>query len=133
MTIGRLPLDRCAPLAHTVYIRPNWCQRNHGHHRNLDFHSQVQELLTDDEYRELQKALVNRPDAGPLIVGSRGLRKIRWAKQGGGKRGGVRVIYYWAASQEQILMLFIYPKGQRDDLTPVQIKILRQIVKEEYP
>jgi mRNA-degrading endonuclease RelE of RelBE toxin-antitoxin system len=97
------------------------------------FTRQVQELLTDDEYRELQKVLVNRPDTGSLIVGSRGLRKIRWAKQGSGKRGGVRVIYYWAVSQEQILMLFMYPKGQRDDLTPVQIKILRQIVEEEYP
>jgi mRNA-degrading endonuclease RelE of RelBE toxin-antitoxin system len=97
------------------------------------FTRQVQELLTDDEYRELQKTLVNRPDAGSLIVGSGGLRKIRWAKQGKGKRGGVRVIYYWAVSQEQILMLFMYPKGERDDLTPVQVKILRQIVEEEYP
>ena len=97
------------------------------------FTRQVQELLTDDEYRELQKVLVNRPDAGSLMIGSRGLRKIRWAKQGSGKRGGVRVIYYWAVSQERILMLFMYPKGQRDDLTPVQIKILRQIVEEEYP
>ena len=97
------------------------------------FTRQVQELLTDDEYRELQKALVNRPDAGSLIVGSGGLRKIRWAKQGRGKRGGVRVIYYWAVSPEQILMLFMYPKGERDDLTPVQIKMLKQIVEEEYP
>lgn len=97
------------------------------------FTRQVQELFTDDEYRELQKTLVNRPDAGSLIVGSGGLRKIRWAKQGKGKRGGVRVIYYWAVSQQQILMLFMYPKGERDDLIPVQVKILRQIVEEEYP
>jgi mRNA-degrading endonuclease RelE of RelBE toxin-antitoxin system len=97
------------------------------------FTRQVQELLTDDEYRELQKALVNRPGAGSLIVGSGGLRKIRWAKQGRGKRGGVRVIYYWAVSPEQILMLFMYPKGERDDLSPVQIKMLKQIVEEEYP
>ena len=97
------------------------------------FTRQVQQLLTDDEYRELQKVLVNRPDVGSLIVGSGGLRKIRWARQGSGKRGGVRVIYYWAVSQEQILMLFMYPKGERDDLTPVQIRILKQIVKKEYP
>ena len=97
------------------------------------FTRQVQELLTDDEYRELQKALVIRPGAGSLIVGSGGLRKIRWAKQGRGKRGGVRVIYYWAVSQEQILMLFMYPKGERDDLTPAQVKLLRQIAHEEYP
>ncbi|MDI6770899.1 MAG: type II toxin-antitoxin system RelE/ParE family toxin [Anaerolineales bacterium] len=97
------------------------------------FTRQVQKLLTDDEYRELQKALVNRPDAGALIVGSGGLRKLRWAKQGRGKRGGVRVIYYWAVSPEQILMLFMYPKGERDDLTSAQIKMLKQIVEEEYP
>jgi hypothetical protein len=99
----------------------------------LVFTRQVQELLTDDEYRELQKVLVNRPGAGSLIVGSGGLRKIRWAKQGRGKRGGVRGIYYWAVSPEQILMLFMYPKGERDNLSPVQIKMLKQIVEEEYP
>ena len=97
------------------------------------FTRQVQDLLADDEYRELQKVLVNRPDVGALIVGSGGLRKIRWAKQGKGKRGGVRVIYYWAVSPEQILMLFMYPKGERDDLTPAQIKMLKQIVEEVYP
>ena len=97
------------------------------------FTRQVLYLLTDEEYRELQKVLVNRPNAGSLIVGSGGLRKIRWAKQGRGKRGGVRVIYYWAVSSEQILMLFIYPKNERDDLTPTQIKMLKQIVEEAYP
>jgi mRNA-degrading endonuclease RelE of RelBE toxin-antitoxin system len=97
------------------------------------FTRQVLDLLTDEEYRELQKVLVNRPDAGSLIVGSGGLRKIRWAKQGRGKRGGMRVIYYWAVSSEQILMLFVYSKGERDALTPIQIKMLKQIVEEEYP
>ncbi|HZY41539.1 MAG TPA: type II toxin-antitoxin system RelE/ParE family toxin, partial [Anaerolineae bacterium] len=94
------------------------------------FTRQVLDLLTDEEYRELQQVLVNRPEAGSLIVGSGGLRKIRWAKQGRGKRGGVRVIYYWAVSSEQILMLFVYPKSERDDLTPIQIKMLKQIVQE---
>jgi len=97
------------------------------------FTRQVLELLTDEQYRELQRALVNRPDAGALIVGSGGLRKMRWAKEGRGKSGGIRVIYYWAVSPEQILMLFIYPKGERDDLTKAQIKMLKQIVEEEYP
>jgi hypothetical protein len=97
------------------------------------FSRQVQALLTDEEYRELQKALVSRPHVGALIPGSGGLRKIRWALPGRGKRGGVRVIYYWAVSQEQLLMLFIYPKNELDDLTPAQIKILRTIVEEEYP
>jgi hypothetical protein len=90
-------------------------------------------LLTHEEYQELQTALVNRPDAGPVIVGSGGLRKVRWALRGKGKRGGLRVIYYWAVVQEQLLMLLIYPKSEQDDLTPAQLRTLRKIVEEEYP
>ena len=97
------------------------------------FTHQVQEYLTDDEYRDLQRVLAARPDAGALIIGSGGLRKMRWVKQGRGKRGGVRVIYYWAVAPEQILMLLMYPKGKRDDLTPIQIKMLKKIVQEEFP
>jgi len=66
------------------------------------------------------------------IPGSGGLRKLRWSLPGRGKRGGARVIYYWAVIQEQLLMLFMYPKSERDDLTAAQIKILRTIVEEEY-
>lgn len=91
------------------------------------------ELLSDDEYRELQAVLVDRPDAGPLIPRSGGLRKIRWSASGHGKRGGARIIYYWATAQERILMLFIYTKNERDNLTPDQIKMLRQVIEKEYP
>jgi hypothetical protein len=97
------------------------------------FTRQVQELLPDEEYRELQTALVNRPNAGAVIVGSGGLRKLRWATKGKGKRGGSRVIYYWAVTQEQLLMLFIYSKSEREDLTREQLKTLKKIVEEEYP
>lgn len=97
------------------------------------FTRQVQALLTDEEYRDLQTALVNRPQLGSVIPGSGGLRKMRWALRGKGKRGGVRVIYYWPVSQEQLLMLFIYPKNEQDDLTATQVKVLRTIVEEEYP
>jgi len=97
------------------------------------FTRQVREWLTDDEYRELQTALVARPDIGSVIVGGGGLRKVRWRGLGRGKRGGVRVIYYWAVTREQLLMLFIYPKSERGDLTPEQLKMLRTIVEEEYP
>jgi mRNA-degrading endonuclease RelE of RelBE toxin-antitoxin system len=97
------------------------------------FTRRVIELLPDDEYRELQATLVDRPDAGPVIPGSGGLRKIRWSTSGHGKRGGSRIIYYWATAQERILMLFIYAKNESDDLTPDQLKMLRQIVENEYP
>lgn len=58
------------------------------------FTRQVQKLLNDEEYQELQLALAEGPDLGVIIGGSGGLRKVRWSRQGRGKRGGVRVIYY---------------------------------------
>jgi mRNA-degrading endonuclease RelE of RelBE toxin-antitoxin system len=90
----------------------------------------VQELLTDDEYRELQTALILQPDLGSVIPGSGGLRKIRWSYGGKGKRGGVRVIYY-LATLERILMVYIYSKRKQDDLTPDQLKRLRRIIEEQ--
>ena len=96
------------------------------------FTRQVTALLADDDYRQLQAALSVHPDAGSIIPHSGGLRKIRWAMAGRGKRGGVRVIYYWVVAQERILMLFMYPKNVQDDLTPQQLKVLRTIIEEEY-
>jgi hypothetical protein len=97
------------------------------------FTRQVEDLLPHEDYWKLQAALVNRPSMGAVIKGTGGLRKTRWALAGKGKRGGVRVIYYWAVAQEQLLMLLIYPKAQRDDLTPAQVKTLKKIVEESYP
>lgn len=97
------------------------------------FTRRVLELLTDEDYRKLQVLLANRPSTGNLIKGSGGLRKIRWAVPGRGKRGGVRVIYYWAVEQERLLMLFVYSKNERDDLSAAQLKRLRTIIEEEYP
>jgi len=96
------------------------------------FTRQVRGLLNDDEYRTLQLALVNDPEMGAVLRGSGGLRKVRWGGSGRGKRGGVRVIYYWAVKQERLLMLLIYAKNERDDLSLEQLKILRKIIEEEY-
>ena len=96
------------------------------------FTRRVQTLLDDENYRRLQTALSLRPDLGNLIPGSGGIRKVRWAFRGRGKRGGVRVIYYWAVTQDQILMLLIYARSEQDDLTTEQLKVLRKIVKEEF-
>jgi len=97
------------------------------------FTRQVQKLLRHEAYRDLQNTLVKRPDMGAIIVGSGGIRKVRWAGASRGKSGGFRVIYYWAAAENRILMLMIYPKSEKDDLTRDQIRILRRIIKEEYP
>lgn len=90
----------------------------------------VQAILEDDEYRQLQIALIAQPDLGPVIRGSGGLRKMRWALPGKGKSGGVRVIYY-LVTEDRILMVYIYPKGQQDDLTADQLKRLRKIIEGE--
>lgn len=85
--------------------------------------------MSDDEYKDLQEALVSRPDMGDLIKGSGGLRKIRWSLSGTGKSGGVRAIYYWVTSDDHIRMLYVYPKGKQGNLTQTQIKQLKTIVE----
>ena len=93
------------------------------------FTKEIQRLVPDDHYRMLQTALMLRPDAGKLIKSSGGLRKIRWNLPGSGKRGALRVIYFWSPP-DTIYMLLPYKKSEHEDLTPDQIKILRQMVKE---
>lgn len=97
------------------------------------FTRQVLALLSEEEYRHLQMTLVLHPNMGAIIPGSGGLRKARWAIGGRGKRGGVRVIYYWVIMHDKILMLYMYAKNEQDDLTPEQLKVLRRMIEEEYP
>ena len=92
----------------------------------------VRKSLDDDEYRALQLTLLLRPEQGPLIPGSGGLRKIRWGKEGRGKRGGLRVIYYWDKPSSRCFMLFLYAKNEQGDLTPSQVRTLARLVREEF-
>ena len=96
------------------------------------FTRRLRDLLPDDDYRALQIALALRPEQGPLIRGGAGLRKVRWAPKGSGKRGGIRVIYYWSPGEQVFYMLFAYGKTEQADLTPSQIRILARIVREEF-
>jgi len=93
------------------------------------FTKAVIELLSDEEYSKLQQYLIYRPDAGALIVGSGGLRKVRWNLPGRGKSGGTRTIYYWDYG-DRIYMLFCYPKNEQEDLTPRQLILLKKYIKE---
>ena len=88
--------------------------------------------LDDDAYRRLQVALMLRPEQGPVMQGSGGLRKVRWATTGGGKRGGLRVIYYWAPREAAFYMLYVYTKADQGDLTPAQTRQLARVVREEF-
>lgn len=96
------------------------------------FTRQIIDLLDEDEYAALQAALVFQPELGDLIPSTGGLRKVRWgeSRRGRGKRGGVRVIYYWYVDESLVYFLIAYSKGQRDDLTTDQKRTLRRIVEE---
>jgi len=88
------------------------------------------EYWTDEDLRALQSFLLVAPDAGDLIRGGAGLRKLRWSAQGRGKRGGARVIYYRHVPVEHIYLIYAYVKSTRADLTRDQIKALAQLMKD---
>ncbi len=87
------------------------------------------EYWTDEDLRSLQTYLLVSPDAGDLIRGGSGLRKLRWSAQGRGKRGGARVIYYWHVAGQRIYLIYGYVKSEHQDLTPQQIKTLMELMK----
>ena len=89
------------------------------------FYRRVQQFLDDDEYAEMQLFLAARPEAGKIIKGSGGIRKLRWAGSGRGKRGGLRVIYYWWVAEDRISLLLVYPKNEMDDLKADQLRQLK--------
>lgn len=97
------------------------------------FTTRILDLLSDEDYRLLQLELVRDPDAGRVIPGTGGLRKLRWGASGRGKRGGARIIYFWHPKSQSALMLFAYSKNERSDLTPAQKRALRRVVETEYP
>ena len=96
------------------------------------FTGKIEAILSDEEYRLLQIQLINKPDSGKIIRGSGGLRKLRWSAGGHGKRGGIRVIYYWFVSQDTLLLLFAYSRSEQGELTPEQLKQLKRVVEGEY-
>lgn len=87
----------------------------------------VDDYLSDEEYRELQVALIGNPNAGDVVPGSGGVRKLRWRAAGRGKRGGYRVIYFAKLAQGVIWMLTMYPKNVAEN---IPAHVLRQIRKE---
>jgi len=95
------------------------------------FTEQITSLLDDDEYSEFQAMLLANPEVGPVISGAGGLRKIRWKDPGRqkGKRGGIRVIYYYRIHVGQVLLLTAYDKDHQSDLSTSQKRLFREIVR----
>ncbi len=96
------------------------------------FSKAAQVLLTEEELRELQERLLHDPTLGDLIPGTGGLRKLRIGQhaRGKGKRGGVRVIYYFLQRNSHLHLLLLYAKAQAENMTSEQKKILRQWIRE---
>ena len=91
------------------------------------FTKYVYDYLTEDEYLGLQSFLLQNPEAGKIVRGSGGVRKVRWAITGKGKSGGVRVIYYFKKQDDEIWLLTIYSKSEVES---IPAHVLRQIAKE---
>ena len=87
------------------------------------FSKYLEDCLSDDEYKDLQQELLKNPEAGAVITGTGGLRKVRWVLPGKGKSGGVRIIYYWYTGIGQFWMFTIYKKGEMSTLTGAQKKV----------
>jgi len=102
-------------------------------HRNLYFHRAVGNYLTDDQYRQLQIEMLANPECGDVMPRTGGFRKLRWAdsRRGKGKRGGLRVVYYWLMGDGQFWMFSIYDKDEMEKLTADQEKQLKQAIMVE--
>ena len=88
----------------------------------------IRKLLSEDARREMEAAIIAAPDVAPVIRGTGGIRKLRWAGSGRGKRGGIRAIYFWRTARGAIYMLAAYAKADRDDLTATDRKTLARLV-----
>ncbi|HEY1932902.1 MAG TPA: type II toxin-antitoxin system RelE/ParE family toxin [Acetobacteraceae bacterium] len=88
------------------------------------FIRQAQDVWKDDELAAFVDFIARNPDAGDVIPGAHGVRKLRWRRQGGGKRGGVRVIYFYHSMHVPVYLLMVYAKAMREDISPDARKAL---------
>ena len=97
------------------------------------FTRHLPQYLDEEQYRSLQNALASSPESGDLMPGTGGFRKLRWAdaRRGKGRRGGLRVVYYWFDGQNRIWLMSLYDKNEAADLTPAQKKLLKAAIDAE--
>ncbi len=94
------------------------------------FTNDAEAIFTKDEYEDLVMFLANHPDAGEIIPGTGGIRKVRWPARGQGKRGGARVIYYFRDLNVPVYLLAVYAKGEKINLTASEKKAMRKTVDQ---
>ncbi len=93
------------------------------------FSRQLPNYMDDEAYTTLQWALALHPEAGAVIPGSGGVRKMRWAGSGRGKRGGLRIIYYWRKSASEIWMLTLYAKNEAESIPAHVLKAIKEEIE----
>lgn len=118
---SREPLDRSTPL--------KYIEKRMVFVESPVFTEAALKHLPDDEFTEIQTLLSAHPEAGDLIKGGKGLRKLRWKAEGRGKRGGIRILYYWWVKEDQILLIDLFAKNEADDLTEKQYKVLVDYIR----
>lgn len=96
----------------------------------LLFQKQWPLYWTEEERGEFAAFIAERPDAGDVVPGSGGIRKVRWSRAGKGKSGGVRVIYYVRTAEEDLVLLTLYAKSTTDNLTGAKLKEIRRALEE---
>ena len=111
------------------------CYTQSGYNEMIFIESKIferlrQKYFDDASYNEFQNFLLEQPLVGDIIQGTGGLKKVRWAAQGKGKRGGVRIIYFYLADKSHIHFLTVYAKNEMSDLTANEKKILKIIAEE---
>jgi Uncharacterized protein conserved in bacteria len=96
----------------------------------MEFQSRWKALgMTEDDLQELQNFLLEHPDAAPVVQGTGGVRKLRWAREGKGKSGGLRTIYIDMRASAHIYLLTAFGKDEKADLSPDEKKVIKAYVK----
>lgn len=101
-----------------------------GFYESKSFLKDARKIIGDEGRQSLKAFLAFNPEAGDLIPGAGGVRKLRWARPGTGKRGGARVIYYFYRDDVPLYLLGIYSKSAKEDLTQNEIKEMRKRAEE---
>lgn len=91
------------------------------------FVRQAKDVWTEEEHEAFVLYIAGHPDAGVVMPDTGGVRKLRWGRSGSGKRGGVRVIYFYYDHERPLYLLLVYPKGRQENLTPEEKRAVREL------
>ena len=119
-----ISLAYSTPMAHNISMKIP-----HTIAETSSYSNAISKLWSIDEQEAFKLYIALNPSAGDVIQDTNGMRKIRWAGSGKGKRGGTRVIYYYYNESAPLYLLYAYPKGTQENLTPEEKKVFRSFTK----